>query len=193
MKGEVHPQAAKPNEHLDIVSLARFCALVEIGDLIAAPAITEHLYQALLWALERGVLFSHGWVFLIPRVLGVAATLNRWWDKAEAYFQTAIEAAASVGARPELGRTYLDYARMLAARGSMSDYRHAIELVTQAGSIFHELGMQPLAQRAAQLTEALQARMPLALRQHASYLDNFSKQEVDIFLHIARSRTNFLG
>lgn len=110
-----NPQLAAVEGPVDVVSLSRFCALVEIGDLIAAPAMVQEPYQALLQAAERDVHFSSRWVFLIPRVLGVAAALNQWWDQAEAHFQVAIEVATSIGARPELGRSYLDYARMLAA------------------------------------------------------------------------------
>ncbi|MBI3302300.1 MAG: AAA family ATPase, partial [Deltaproteobacteria bacterium] len=185
-----NPRRAMGKGRSDIASLARSCALVEIADLIAAPTLAEHPYQALSLAAERGVVFSSGWLFMIPRVLGVAATLNRWWDKAEAHFQAAIETATRVSARPELGRSYLDYARMLAARGSGSDRRRAIELVGQATLIFNELGMEPFAWRAARLAEALQASIPLAPRQPALYPDNLSGREVEVLRHIARSRTD---
>jgi tetratricopeptide (TPR) repeat protein len=179
---------------VDTTSLARLCALVEISDHLAAPALVEHLYQVLFLAVGRGVVFSSsGWMFLIPRILGVAATLNRWWDKAEAHFQAAIAVATAVGARPELGRTYLDYARMLAARGARSDYRRAVELVGQASPIFTALGMQPFSQRALQLARALQDRQSPGQRQRTASPDNLSKQEVEVFLRIARSRTGFLG
>ncbi len=174
----------------DSYSLAPFCALVEISDLMCASTIAEQPSHMLSLAVQRGVLFSTGWVFLIPRVLGVAATLNGWWDKAEAYFQTAIEVATRVGARPELGRAFLDYARMLATRGGRSHRRRAIELVHQAGPIFHELGMEPFARRVEQLTEALQAPMPLAARPHPTSPEPLSAQEVEVLFQMARGRTN---
>jgi class 3 adenylate cyclase len=174
----------------DTYSLGPLCALVELGDLIPAPAIAELPYRALSLAAERGVLFSSGWMCLLPRVLGVTATLNHWWDTAQTYFQTAIEVATSVGARPELGRTYLDYARLLVARGTTSDRRQAVELVQQAGPLLLELGMQPFARRAAQLAEALQARVPFVSQQRATYPDDLSAREVEVLLHIAQGRTN---
>ncbi len=169
----------------DIDSLARSCALVEIGDLIAAPALAEQPYLALSQAVEQGVVFSRGWVFLIPRVLGVAATLNRWWDKAEAHFQTASETAARVNARPELGRSYLDYARMLTVRDEGNDCARACELVEQASHIFTELGMEPFAKRAARLAETLQISLPMP-RQPSLSEDRLTGREVEILRYVAR-------
>ena len=138
------------------------------------------------------MLFSsaNGWVFMLPRVLGVAATLNRWWDIAEAHFQAAIDLAARVGARPELGRSYLDYARMLTARGRKSDRRRAIEFVKQASPIFHELGMEPFVRRTGQLAEALQARVSLAPRRRTVSPANLSARQVEVLLQIAQGRSD---
>src|SRR5262249_5615001 len=104
------------NAEIDTFSLDSLCALVELTDLHQVPALAGRLYQVLLRAVEQDLLFAIGWVCLLPRVLGVAATLNCWWDAAETHFQTALNAATRLDARTELGRTYLDYARMLAAR-----------------------------------------------------------------------------
>jgi len=174
----------------DTYALGPLCALVELGDLMAAPTIAELPYRALSLVTEQGVLFSSGWMGLIPRVLGVIATLNRWWDTAETHFHTAIAVATSLGTRPELGRSYLDYARLLVARGATSDRRRASELVSQAGPLFFDLGMQPFARRAAQLAEALQARIPPVAQQRATYPDDLSAREVEVLLHIAQGRTN---
>ena len=127
---------------------------------------------------------------MIPHALGVAATLHQRWDRAEAHFQAAIDVATRVKARPELGRTYLDYARMLATRRGRGDRRRAIELLRQAGPIFHELGMAPFARRAAQLAEVLHARIPLALRPGTVSTEHLSALEVEVLLQIARGRTD---
>ena len=75
----------------------------------------------------------------------------------------------------------------------MDDRRRAAALAAQASPILHTLGMRPFAQQAAQLTETLARRMPLALPQHAACLDDLSRQEVDVYLRMAHGRTNFLG
>ena len=62
---------------IDSYSLAPLCALVELGDLLAAPTLAEPPYRVLSLAAEQGVLFSNGWVCLLPRILGIASTLHR--------------------------------------------------------------------------------------------------------------------
>ena len=177
---------------MDSYALAPLCALVELGNLMHAPVMAEQPYKALTLAAERGVLFSNanGWMFLIPRVLGVAATLQQQWDKAATHFQTAIDAATRIGARPELGRTYLDYARTLISRGKRGEHRQAGELVRQASHIFATLQMLPYARQATQLAEALQIQIPSSAQPGAAYPDHLSKQEVDVLVLIAHGRSN---
>ncbi len=182
-----------PAGGIDASTLAPCSALVEMSDLMAVPTLAEPLYQALTLAAERGVLFSTEWAFLIPRILGVAAASCRWWDTAEAHFQEAINVMTNIGAQPELGRSCLDYARMLAARGGRSDRHRAIELVSKADLIFSEFDMAPFTRQAAQLAEALQPQIPLVLRQHTAYSNNLVKQEVEALVSIAWDRTNILG
>ncbi len=143
-------------DHFDVTSLAPCCALVEIAAAAAVPSLAEPACHMLLHAVDRGVVFSRGWIFLIPRILGVAATLKQRWDKAEDYFQLAIRTATHVGARPELGLTYLDYARMLVHRDGMNSNGRAIELLHQSHSILQTLGMDPFAQEVVQLIESIQ-------------------------------------
>jgi tetratricopeptide (TPR) repeat protein len=142
----------------DAHPLALFCAMAEIAAMTATPTVATPAYQTMFVSAARHVVFTSGWMFLVPRVLGVVATLNRWWDKAETHFHTAIEVASGIGAQPELGRTYLDYARMLTARGSISDHDRAIELAKQACTIFHAYGMHPFAQGAEQLAKMRHSR-----------------------------------
>jgi class 3 adenylate cyclase/tetratricopeptide (TPR) repeat protein len=176
----------------DSYGLGPLCALVEIGDLVASPAMAEQPYQTLSLAVECGILFSgiSGWMFLIPRVLGVAASLHRRWDTAQAHFQTAIDVATRIGAGPELGRTYLDYARMLVVRGRRGERPQAIDLVRQAIAIFDKLHMEPFARRAAQLVERLQTRIPSQLRPGAAEAAQLSEQEMAILAQIGQGRTN---
>ena len=58
--------------------LAPLCAAVEIADFMNSPRIAAHIYEPLAWATERGGLFSSGgWTFLLPRILGVAAAIQK--------------------------------------------------------------------------------------------------------------------
>ena len=173
----------------DTYSLAPLCALVELGDGIRAPQLVEPARQVLSQAAARGVVFSSGWMFLIPRILGVAARLNRQWEIAENYFHQAIELASRTGARPELGRAYLDYARLLVSRRHRGDRQHATELLEQATGVFAELGMEPFIQRAAQLVKPRQARPSLPQWRDIATPKKLSPMEVEVLLQTAQGRT----
>lgn len=176
---------------IDPYMLAPICALVEIDDFMTSSSIDPRAYEILALAAERRVCFtSGGWNFLLPRILGIAATLNQWWDKAEMHFKTAIELASDTGARPELGRSYLDYARMLAFRKSMDNRHGAVELLGKAFPIFYDLGMEPFIRRAVKLAEVLHMPTPSAPQQSVNYPDNLSAQEIGVLLHMANGRTN---
>jgi tetratricopeptide (TPR) repeat protein len=151
----------------DMYALGPLCAIVEIGALTASPAIAGMPCEVLSRAVEQGLVVSSWGIFLIPRILGVAAALNNWWDRAEEHFQAAIDTATCMGVPPELGRSYLDYARMLRARGRESDRHRALALAERAGRLLKTLEMTPFAQQAAQLVEALQDHTPEVSQQQA--------------------------
>lgn len=165
----------------DIHALAGYCAIVELSEASTRPAIAEAAYDALALAVQREIVFSSGWIFLLPRVLGVAATLNQWWDKAEVHFHSALETAKQLTARPALGRTYLDYARMLSARAGSGDLSLATDFARDALDLCEQLGLNPFVQQARQLLDSLStprktARAPLEAAQ-----DPQEKQEEDGF------------
>jgi tetratricopeptide (TPR) repeat protein len=178
-------------ERTDLFNLAPLCALVEIGYLIASPPLVVEPYQRLAQALERGVVFSSWWIFLIPRILGVAATLNSWWHQAEAHFQAATDIALQVGAKPELGRTHLDYARMLVAHNKETNRLRALDLVNQAEFIFSKFGMHAFLLQARQLADTLRAPSVKPIHRVDPPLTT-AAHEVPVWLRIAHERTNFL-
>ena len=102
----------------------------------------EQPYDVLLNATHQGAVFSSGWGFLLPRILGIAATLRRDWEAAETHFQTAIETARQAGARLELGQTYRDYAQMLTVREPGQPTSQVHELQQLAQSIFNQLELR---------------------------------------------------
>jgi class 3 adenylate cyclase len=174
----------------DIGSLTGLASLVEIGDLTNNAEIVEAPFGALEHAHERGVVLTLGWLFLLPRVLGVAAALCRRWEAAEAHFDEALKTADEIGARSELARCYLDYARMLSARGAKRDRERAAQFLAQAAPLFDELAMEPFLRRAAQLADTLEVRVPEARRTHAAYPAGLSEREVEVLRVLAQGRTN---
>ena len=183
----------------DTYSLAPLCALVELGEICGSPAVAEAAAQRLGRAAERGIVFSSGWMFLLPRVFGVAAALGRRWEAAERHFREAVDVATVAGARPELARTYLDWARMLHARRGDGARAEAGDLVGAAASIFAELGMAPFVSRACEVAAALGVDVsakPAALAVQAARAepgepaDPLSEREVDVLIRLARGRNH---
>jgi class 3 adenylate cyclase/tetratricopeptide (TPR) repeat protein len=173
----------------DTYSVAPLCALVELADLAGAPAIADLPYRALSSAAERGVLFSSGWMYSVPRILGGIDALSRRWDAAEAHFRLAIDSAGRAGALPELGRTYLDHARMLVTQGEASSRSRAIESLRLGFQILVDLGMHPFVRQAQQVAEVLKIRLPAAVPRPAAHPDNLSEREVEVLVRMAQGHS----
>jgi hypothetical protein len=87
------------------------------------------------------------------------------------------------GARPDLGRTYLDYARMLATRAQAGERPHAIALARQAEHLLQTLGLVSWARGAQHVRQDLQA---ISHSRYAPYM-------MQTLAHLARQKTRFLG
>ena len=186
---ERHGRGVRALPKSDIFFLGTFCALVEIGSLTGDDDVVKEASEAVAYGAAKGVRFTSGWVFLIPRLLGVAATIGRDWERAEESFQTAIQVAAKNGARPELGRTFLDYAGMMIARGGKGDRDRATDLVQRALPIFVELGIEPFRRRATELADSLRVEIAPQRARVSAYPDRLSEREVEVLLLIARGRS----
>jgi tetratricopeptide (TPR) repeat protein len=132
--------------------LGPLCGLVELGEASLLTELTHAPAKQLAQVLARGIVMSPGWVCLIPRQLGIAATLREDWVQAEAYFQQAIEVATTAQAIPELGRTYLAYARLLRIQPNTCDDPRIAALLDNARRLFEALGMAPFVAAALSLT-----------------------------------------
>jgi class 3 adenylate cyclase/DNA-binding CsgD family transcriptional regulator/tetratricopeptide (TPR) repeat protein len=174
----------------DIGTLPAFAGLIEIGGMLDDADMVEHPASVLEMALSRGIVFTSGWGFLIPRVLGVAAGVRREWQKSEAYFQASMNVAIRLGARPELGRSQLDYARMLTKRDGWSDRATARELVAKAAALFLELGMEPFWHDSERLAGSLQTKFSPGARTRIGYPDGLSDREVEVLRMVTAGKTN---
>ena len=172
----------------DTYALAPLCALIELSEIAGLPAVAAPAVERLARAADRGIVFSSGWMCLVPRVLGVAAAMDHRWDAAAGYFRGALEVATAAGARPELARTCLDYARMLSAQPG-GGRTEAAALVTRAGALFTELGMAPFARRADDLARALHVDVPADAAEGGEYPDDLSEREAAVLSRMARGRT----
>jgi tetratricopeptide (TPR) repeat protein len=132
--------------------LGPLCGLVELGEASLLTELTHAPARRLAQALDSGIVMSPGWVCLLPRQLGIAATLREEWAEAEAYFQQAIEVATAAQAIPELGRTYLAYARLLRIQPDTCYDPRIAALLDNARNLFEALGMAPFVAAALSLT-----------------------------------------
>ena len=144
----------------DMGAIAALCALVEIADRQGDPAIAAPALPALTLAYERGVRLSHGWPFSIPRSLGVAAALRGDRDQARHHLMEAIELAGRVEAQPELGRAWLDSARLLGAAGTLAERCEANALLRRAHALAARLDMLPLAAECVSIAAVLSLELP---------------------------------
>jgi len=140
----------------DVTSLAPYCALIELSACEPPSEVVPYLYTQLSSALDQGILFSRGWVFLLPRILGVAATISQRWPSAEGHFHEALSVATRVGAGPELGLTCLNYAQMLIKREAEGDLGAAISCLQKATAIFKEFRMNSFIRYTEKMSNAQQ-------------------------------------
>jgi len=119
---------------LDFAFLSSLCALVEIARVARSPQLITGIAGALERARNHGAVFCIGWPHLLPRIEGLAASIERRWADAEAHFDRAARIAHAVGARPELARTAIDHADMLLLRDEPEDRSRAAVLLNDAMS-----------------------------------------------------------
>ncbi|MCA9512685.1 MAG: hypothetical protein KC560_18395, partial [Myxococcales bacterium] len=143
-------------ESFDWILVPDLCLRLELADLAGAPTATPPVERALALARAHGFVFSSGWPFFVPRILGVAATARADWDAAERAFANAELIATRERAPFELARTCLDRARMLVSRDAPGDRPRAAELLAREPvSLLHACDSL-LSERAARLREFLE-------------------------------------
>lgn len=79
---------------------------------------------------------------------------------------------------------------MLVGKGAKSDHQRAAELVSEASTMFQELGMEPFLGQATELATHLKTR-PLAVSpRRPRYPDKLTQREVEILALVSEGRTN---
>ncbi len=135
--------------------LASICLLAEtaasLGDLPRAGVLSELLSP---YADRVGTSYPEINVGAVARYLGLLSSVEARWDEAMQHFANALDVNRRIGARPWLGHTQEDYARMLFTRGQAGDAEQARDLVESAVATYRELGMEFHAERAAALARA---------------------------------------
>ena len=133
----------------DLFWLGAMCLLAEACGRLGDRPRAEVLYGQLEPYAERnaqiGLAVNVG---VVHRFLGGLAAVLERWEVAERHFEAAIERSAAMEAVTSLAHIRLQYGEMLLARG---DREHAAEHLAAARRTAEELGMLPVAGRAAAL------------------------------------------
>jgi DNA-binding CsgD family transcriptional regulator len=142
---------------------------------------TRELYDTL--EPHRGTMSS----FIISdgRLLGLLSTVQGRLDQAIAHFEDALAFCRQAGCRPELAWTCYDYADVLLQHHNAGNREDAMALLDEALAIACELGMGPLAERAATLQEQSQLQSLTA-----AYPDGLSQREVEVLCRVAAGKSN---
>jgi class 3 adenylate cyclase len=102
-----------PTGEFDTALIPLLCAQVDQAFLLDRPELAQGVAAALELACERGVVLTSGWLFFVPRVLGVARALEGRRELAREILERGLEQARSIGARGEHARTALDLAHLI--------------------------------------------------------------------------------
>ena len=174
----------------DVASVAGYAAGIELVDAIGLNLDVASAGASVMQAAQCEMVISSGWIFLLPRVLALASSTAGRLDEAESRLGIAIEVAKGIGARPELGRVNLDWARLLLKRKAKGDRQRAAQLVADASHIFQELGMAPFVSQAARVAAEIEASIPAVNVAPSLYPDRLSSREVEVLRLVARGRSN---
>jgi len=129
-----------------LVNLA--IVVTKLGDLERAEQLYTLLSPYALLSTPDGYLFDDG---AVSRYLALLAATLGWHERVEAHFRSALVVNRDMGRRPELARTYYDYAVWVSNRDEREASAQAQSLAREASMLAESIGMHWLAQLAREL------------------------------------------
>lgn len=136
-----------PGRVLDQQSVVWEAMTAEIAIAARSVELASPASESLMELYGRGVLFTPGWVVLLPRVLGACAVLRGDFDEAERLLRHALEVATRCGARAEVAATHLEFGELFGARGAAGDAGSARSHLAEAQRLCAEVGATTMAPR----------------------------------------------
>ena len=132
---------------------------------------------------------QHYW-FVVDRVLGMLATLQRDWERAEIHLDEAATIARRENLRPELARTLQAQANLELARGGKESVPHVTKLLRDALTFFKELNLtQQVEQVHARLRSLSRPQKGMAT-QPQSLPAHLSGREAKVLQLVAKGMSN---
>jgi hypothetical protein len=102
-----------PPPHMpDLHSLPVTVLAAEAAVALRDRAFAERQLPAIQHLHERGMVFTSGWVTLVPRLLGALHAVTGNHDDARGLLESALAVAESSGAQTELGLSHLELAAL---------------------------------------------------------------------------------
>jgi hypothetical protein len=135
-----------PKEISYLSTLANIAiAVAKLGDLERAEQVYTLLSPYAHHNTPDGYLFDDG---AVSHYLALLAATLGWHERVEAHFRSAIVMNRNTGRRPQLARTYYDFAVWTAEQDRQNASAQAQELAHEASILAEAIGMQWLAQLA---------------------------------------------
>jgi class 3 adenylate cyclase/DNA-binding CsgD family transcriptional regulator/tetratricopeptide (TPR) repeat protein len=170
----------------DLQALPVHVVAAETAVLLRDASVAESLYEGLLEPFERGMVFTPGWVTLLPRLLGAISILRKHWSEAESYLGQALDVAHRSQALPELALAHLETADLQSHQPGEASRSSALSHLSEAQRLQSELGMVVWRERTAAIGERL-AR-PRSRRHR--WPDGLTEREVEVLRLVADGHSN---
>lgn len=113
----------------DFAHVPTIGAAVELWGLGRGERPSDRCLAALDFAAARGMVFSVGWPFFLPRLLAVAALQDSRLDDAARHAQRALDTARRIRAVPEVARSAILLATALRRRAGDGDVARAERVI----------------------------------------------------------------
>jgi tetratricopeptide (TPR) repeat protein len=144
--------------HVDSEWLFSITLLAEAAALVGNGVHAARLYDLLLpYRRLNAVAPIEAALGSASRALGMLASVLGRFADATRHYEDALRMDTSMGARPWVAHTGVNYARMLLARGEAGDHERALELTRSSLARYRTLGMDTFATEAALLERTLRA------------------------------------
>ena len=138
-------------------SVAGDVLAAEIAIATRSPDLTTEASELLRKLYEQDVLFTPGWVALLPRLLGACEVLRGNLESGERLLRHALEVALRCGAKAELASTHLEFAELFARRSDSGDMTSAASHVVEARRLSVEISTSMMSRRLEQLQHRVRA------------------------------------
>jgi len=133
------------------------------------------------------MLFTPGYVALLPRLLGAVSILRKHWSEAEGYLGQALDVAQRTQALPELALAHMESADLQSNQPGEMSRSTAVSHLAEARRLMAELGMVVWGPRLA----AIETRLARPRSRRQRWPDGLTEREVEVLRLVAEGESNY--